>query len=74
LKGYEKYVDDYIVAMRKYKTNPSDMSIITDFNKIAAEASTWTNKTPNCTNDLEFASKLLEVQTKFSKAALELTQ
>jgi hypothetical protein len=72
LNGYEKYVNDYIAALEKYKSNPTDMTVITDFNRMTAESSAWTSKTPDCSDYPEFITKFSEIQLKLTNAASKI--
>lgn len=72
LNGYEKYVNDYLKAIEKYKSNPTDMTVLTDFNRMTAEASSWTSKTPDCSDYPEFMVKFSEIQMKLTNAASKM--
>ena len=67
LKNYEKFVDKYIVVLKKYKANPSDASIMTEYSELAAEAAIWAGKTPDC-SDAKYVQKMTEIAAKLSKA------
>ena len=72
LKDYEKFMKDYIAILRKYKANPSDMSIMSDYTKMVSEASKWANYDKDCTNNPEFIGKFTEIQMKIANAAAGL--
>ena len=68
LEGYENFMDNYIVILKKSKADPTDMSIMTEYMSLMTEASEWTSKTPDCT-DTEFLLKLSKIQMKMTIAA-----
>ena len=68
LEGYENFMDNYIVILKKSKADPTDMSIMTEYMSLMTEASEWTSKTPDCT-DMEFLGRLMEIQMKIANAA-----
>ena len=68
LEGYENFMDNYIVILKKSKADPTDMSIMTEYMSLMTEASEWTSKTPDCT-DLAFLGKLSKIQMKMTTAA-----
>jgi hypothetical protein len=68
LEGYENFMDNYIVILKKSKADPTDMSIMTEYMSLMTEASEWTSKTPDCT-DMAFLGKLSKIQMKMTTAA-----
>jgi len=68
LDGYEKFMDNYIVILKKQQADPTDFSIIAEVASIMTEASEWTSKTPDCT-DLAFVARLGKIQMKMAAAA-----
>ena len=68
LEGYENFMDNYIVILKKSKADPTDMSIMTEYMSLMTEASEWTSKTPDCT-DMEFLGKLSKIQIIMATAA-----
>ncbi|MEO7922741.1 MAG: DUF6591 domain-containing protein [Chitinophagaceae bacterium] len=69
LNDYEAFIDSYVKILKKYKANPNDVSIVNEYNEAAQRAIELGNKVPLCT-DTKYASKLLELQNKITKAAL----
>lgn len=70
LKGYEKFADDYVAIMKKYKENPSDASILQDYTRIMSDAADWSSQAGTCAADAEFASRIAAVQQKVAQAAM----
>ena len=64
LKGYEKFMDDYIAIIKKYKKDPTNMSIMTDYVNLLSESSDWESKSESCMDDPKIASKIAEIQIK----------
>ena len=72
LKGYEKFMDKYIALLKKYKANPTDASILTDYTSMVTEAQDWATKTADCAADTKFAAKFTAIQLKIANAAAGL--
>lgn len=72
LKGYEKFMEDYLVIVKKYKANPSDMSILTEYTKMVSKSNEWADKTADCASDPKFTSKFVAIQTKILNASSDL--
>ncbi len=56
LKDYEAWVDTYVEFMEKYKDNPTDMSLISDYAKFVQQTAEWAEKAEKYQSDLENAS------------------
>ena len=74
---YEDFMDDYISFMKKYKANPSDLSLLADYSKymsdyatFVAEFNGWENKDLNA-SELAY---YVEVQTRVSKKLIDVAQ
>ena len=75
LKDYEKWVDDYIKLMEKYKKNPADMSILEDYTTAITEITEWAEKADKVELDLkndpdalsEYLETLSRIVNKLSK-------
>ena len=70
LKEYEEWVDKYIVVYNKYKSNPTDLSILSDYTDMAAQLVEWSEKTENVQKELESASP--EELSEYSKELLRI--
>ena len=44
LDDYEAYVDDYIAIIKKQKADPSDMSIMTEYQGLMQKGTEWSTK------------------------------
>jgi hypothetical protein len=69
ITDYEEFVADYIKVLKKYKANPSDTSILTEYTELAQKASEMQSQASDCT-DLKYATRLLQLSNKMAKAAL----
>lgn len=76
LDEYEEWVDSYIALLNKYKANPSDASLITDYYKMASQAAEWSSKADKVKTELtdsselaEYSARLLKISEKITKAA-----
>ena len=63
LADYEDWVDDYVAFMKKYKANPTDFSLLTDYAKMSAKAIEWSNKASEIQEDLSPAELTEYMQT-----------
>lgn len=68
LEGYEEFMDDYIVVLKKYKDNPTDTSILSDYTSLMTEAQSWATKTKDCATDPAYAAKFVAIQMKIANA------
>ena len=75
MDAYEKFMNDYVDFMKKYKANPTDMTLIqdytdflSDYGKFTQEFSTWKSKDLNAA-ELQYYT---EVQSRVSKKLLEV--
>ena len=67
ITDYEAFVRSYIKILKKYKANPSDASILTEYTEAAQKASEMQTNANNCT-DPKYASRLLRLSTKLAEA------
>ena len=56
LDEYEAWVDTYIEMSKKYKSNPGDMTIMSEYFDMLTELSDWTTKTQEMQDSLSDAS------------------
>ena len=74
---YEDFMDDYISFMKKYKANPSDLSLLSDYSKYMSDYVTFVDEFNGWENKDLNASELayyVEVQTRVSKKLLDVAQ
>jgi hypothetical protein len=69
IKEYEEFTNSYIKLLKKYKANPTDSGILSDYSEAAQKATEMQTNASNCT-DAKFSLKLLEIANKITKAAL----
>lgn len=69
LKGYEKFMDDYLVVLKKISNNPNDMTAMAKYTSMMMEANEWAGKTGDCASNPKYAGKLTEIQMKIANAA-----
>lgn len=67
ITDYEEFVSSYIAILKKYKANPTDMSILTEYSEMASKAATMQTDASNCT-DAKYAAKLMKLNTKIANA------
>jgi len=71
IKGYERFIDQYVVILNKMANNPEDLSVMTDYSRIMTEASTWSEKSNDCADDPKYAARLMNLQTKLMNVAAQ---
>jgi hypothetical protein len=69
LEGYEKFMNDYIEVLKKYKEDPNDAALMGEYTTLMSEASQWASKTGDCSTDPAFAAKFSAIQMKIATAA-----
>jgi hypothetical protein len=47
LQEYEAWVDEYVAFMKKYKANPSDVTLLMDYSRLVGEMTEWSKKSTN---------------------------
>lgn len=66
LSDYEDFMNEYVEFMNKYKENPTDHSLLVDYQRLMTESNEWTTKIGSCANDPAFASKFSTIQIKIA--------
>ncbi len=69
IKDYSDFADSYIKLLKKYKANPTDTSILTEYSEAAQKAMNLQKDATNC-NDPKYAKKLMEIAIKIAQAAM----
>jgi hypothetical protein len=69
IKDYSDFVDSYVKLLKKYKANPTDASILSEYTEAAQKAAEMQTDASSCT-DPKYASKLMELANKIAKAAM----
>lgn len=76
MDSYEAFFDEYIAIMKKYKENPTDLSILSDYASYIEEYAEMMQEFENWENEDLNAAEVLyytEVQSRITKKLLELT-
>lgn len=68
LNEYEAWVDSYVVFMQKYLANPTDVSLLSDYTKLADEMTDWSTKAEELQQSLS-----PEEAQKYSERLYEIT-
>lgn len=74
LKDYEAWVDDYIVVLKKYKENPTDTSILSDYSEMVSEMVDWSDKADEIELELENTDAALEYSAELLRIAGKLAE
>lgn len=75
IDDYEAWVDDYIDFMAKYKANPTDLSLISDYAEMMTDMSEWSERANEIKDDLstaealKYSAELTRIAAKLAKAA-----
>lgn len=69
IADYSDFVESYIKLLKKYKANPTDASILSEYTEAAQKAAEMQTDASSCT-DPKYASKLMELANKIAKAAM----
>ena len=77
MDGYEKFMDEYVAFMKKFQSNPSDLSLLADYAKymssyadFAEDFEKWGDAEMNAAETAYY----MEVQARVSKKLLEAAQ
>ena len=60
LKEYEEFVDEYVVIYKKYKNDPTDMGVLSDYTDMASKATKLSDKAENVKDDIKDSDDLKE--------------
>ena len=76
LKEYEAWIDEYILFMNKYKENPADLSLLSDYADMATEITEWASKADEVQVELESSSpaEVAEYSAQLAKLAAKLAK
>ena len=76
LAEYEAWVDEYIALMKKYKANPTDLTILADYTKMVEELADWQADADEMEAELENASaaELAEYTKELARIVSKLSQ
>ncbi len=76
MDSYEKFMDEYVAFMKKYKENPSDINLLSDYSKymsrysdMCSKFNEWESKNLNSAE----LSYYIEVQTRINQKLLEVS-
>lgn len=74
LKDYEEWVDSYIEIIKKYKENPYDMSILSDYTEMVSEMADWTERADEIEQELDSTGASLEYSAELLRIAGKLAE
>ena len=76
LKEYEAWVDSYVALMKKYKANPTDTSLLTEYANMMNQVAEWSTKCDEMEKELESASpeELAEYAAEVARIAGKMAQ
>jgi hypothetical protein len=66
LNDYDSWVTKYIAFMRKYKKNPADMSMLSDYSRLTSEMTKWTKGNSDCDDAVSIA-RMTEIANRMNR-------
>lgn len=77
LKDYEAWVDDYVEFMTKYKENPTDTSLISDYAQFVTQTAEWAEKAEKYKSNSdnispEILSEYIETLSRITKKITDI--
>ena len=67
IKDYTAFVNSYVKLLKKYKANPTDATILSEYTE-AAQKAVEMQKNASACSDAKYVSKLLELNNKLAQA------
>ncbi len=67
---YEEFANEYVLFMKKYKANPSDMTILSEYSEMTQKASEMQESSKDCAADPVVAARVTKALSKIAKAAM----
>lgn len=74
INDYDAWVDNYIAIVKKYKANPTDTSILSDYTKLVSETADWAKRADNIRVELKDADEALEYSQELLKISNKLME
>lgn len=75
LKEYEDWVDNYIAVLNKYKEDPTELSVLSDYSKMIADLADWTGRIEDVQDSImdvddavEYSKEILRIAAKLADA------
>jgi len=62
-------VTSYVEVLKKYKANPTDATILSEYSELSQKAAEMSKQSKDCT-DSKYSLKLLELSQKITKAMI----
>lgn len=67
LDEYEEFVNDYIAIVKKYKADPTDMSVLEDYQEMVEKATDMQKEAKNCKGS-KYVKRVNQLNQKLAKA------
>lgn len=76
LDEYSMWVDEYVDIVDKYKNNPTDMTLLTEYTELMGDMAEWADKADKIQAELEDVSpsEAMEYAAELSKIAMKLAK
>ncbi|MGB3948913.1 MAG: DUF6591 domain-containing protein [Bacteroidia bacterium] len=69
LKEYEAFINSYIKLLKKYKANPTDPGILSEYSEAAQKATEMQSSAEGC-SEMKDAQKIVELNARLAEAML----
>ncbi|MFT5857990.1 MAG: hypothetical protein ACI865_000074 [Flavobacteriaceae bacterium] len=72
LDDYEEYVEGYAAIIKRQKADPTDMSILTEYQELMQKGTEWSTKMSEMSSEFgpEHLTRMQEIQATLMKAAM----
>lgn len=67
---YEAFADEYVAFMKKYKANPADMTILSEYSEMMSKAADMQESSKDCSADPSVAARITKALAKIAKSAM----
>ena len=67
---YEAFADEYVSLMKKYKANPSDATILSEYSEMVSKAAEMQESSIDCSADTKVAARISKAIARIAKAAM----
>ena len=75
IDSYEKFMDEYVAFMKKYKENPNDINLLSDYSKYMSKYSDMCSKFNKLGSENMNSAEIayyIDVQTRVNQKLLEV--
>lgn len=74
LSEYEEWVDEYIDIITKYKENPNDTAILSEYTEMLSQVGDWIERVDEITSKINSADSLAKYAAEISRISTKLDE